>query len=166
MGYYVKTTNYYSEVYTLQNEGITEMPAIVITNNENITFDFSSYYIKNEDDTKNPYEKIKIKIDYGDGNKETLIKPLTNKGKIWDKIKHHYNFTDPEIFNNGGNIVIEIKNIEGITDKITIPFEILESTSTSYNVALELLNANLTNDSRISFILNNLQDNQIILAKD
>lgn len=158
MGYYEKSTNYYSETYKLNSNLVEELPTIVIINNESIRFDFSDYKMDSQ------YDKIKIKIDFGDGKKNLLIKPLNSRGGTWDIIEHFYSIDDKETIETGNKITIEIKNIEGLTDNIVIPFEILKSESTSYNVALELLNANLTNDNKISFIFNNIQDNQVILA--
>lgn len=176
---------------------IVEKPQIVIINNEDITFNLKNYvlnyyesiissqkeeglkveksneYIIVEKSEKpSPYEKIKIKIDFGDGHKANLVKPLTHKELIlngssdWSIIKHHYSFNDKKYFEKINYIVIEVKNIEGLIDKIVIPFTILSSLAADYNLKMDLLSANLTNDNNISFVFNILNNNQIVFASN
>lgn len=171
-------------------------PEIIIINNEKITFNFEnyklSYYnaalttqngelletlgeeknvIKLENsESLSPYEKIKIKINFGDDNKKILSKSLTHKNYIlkknekWDSIEHFYSFNDEKYYNGKQYIVIEIKNIEGITDKIIIPFTVLNTVASEYNVKMDLVSANLTNDNDVSFVFNILNDNQLVFA--
>lgn len=171
-------------------------PEIIIINNEKITFNFEnyklSYYnaalttqngelletlgeeknvIKLENsESLSPYEKIKIKINFGDDNKEILSKSLTHKNYIlkknekWDSIEHFYSFNGEKYYNGKQYIVIEIKNIEGITDKIIIPFTVLNTVASEYNVKMDLVSANLTNDNDVSFVFNILNDNQLVFA--
>lgn len=174
---------------------VIEKPQIIIINNEDITFNLEKYVLtyyksiissqkeeglkaENTDDyvivekseKVSPYEKIKIKIDFGDGNKKTLIKPLTHKEFIlngtsnWASVKHHYSFNDKKYFDSIQYIIIEIKNIEGIVDKIIIPFTILSSLAADYDLKMDLLSANLTNDNNVSFIFNILNNNQIVFT--
>ena len=175
---------------------IITKPEIIIINNEKITFNFKNYKLSyytmalasQEDklfeteekekriietentETLSPYEKIKIKINFGDGVKQTLNKPLTHKNyilkkdEIWDSTEHFYSFEDEKYYNGQQNIIIEIKNIEGITDKIIIPFTVLNTTASEYNVKMDLISANLTNDNNVSFVFNILNDNQLVFA--
>ena len=171
---------------------IITKPAIVIINNENIQFNFDSYnlhyfdkklatqkgeYLSSEDsrkielegsDIKSPYTKIKIKIDYGDGKKEILSKPLnyTNFSKLndWACTEHFYNFNDKKYYEGTHYITFIIKNIEGLTDKIIIPFTVLNTQAVNYNVKMDLISANLTNDNNVSFVFNIVGDNQIVFA--
>lgn len=177
---------------------IITKPEIIIINNEKITFNFEnyklSYYtmalasqvnklfeteekqkriIETENtETLSPYEKIKIKINFGDGVKQTLSKPLTyknyilKKDEIWDSTEHFYSFEDEKYYNGQQNIIIEIKNIEGITDKIIIPFTVLNTVASEYNVKMDLISANLTNDNNVSFVFNILNDNQLVFASN
>lgn len=175
---------------------IITKPEIIIINNEKITFNFENYKLsyytmalasqvnklfeteekeKRIIETENtealsPYEKIKIKINFGDGLKQTLDKPLTyknyilKKDEIWDSTEHFYSFEDEKYYNGKQHIVIEIKNIEGITDKIIIPFTVLNTVASEYNVKMDLVSANLTNDNDVSFVFNILNDNQLVFA--
>lgn len=177
---------------------IITKPEIIIINNEKITFNFEnyklSYYnaalttqngelletlgeeknvIKLENsESLSPYEKIKIKINFGDNNKEILSKSLTHKNYIlkknekWDSVEHFYSFDDEEYYNGKQYIIIEIKNIEGITDKIIIPFTVLNTVASEYNVKMDLVSANLTNDNDVSFVFNILNDNQLVFASN
>jgi hypothetical protein len=177
---------------------IITKPEIIIINNEKITFNFEnyklSYYtmalasqvnklfeteekekriIETENtETLSPYEKIKIKINFGDGLKQTLDKPLTHKNyilkkdEIWDSTEHFYSFEDEKYYNSKQHIIIEIKNIEGIMDKIIIPFTVLNTVASEYNVKMDLISANLTNDNNISFVFNILNDNQLVFASN
>lgn len=168
---------------------------IIIINNESITFNLEKYdlyyitkhIIKEEIDKKissekinpfiieqsgkkSPYDKIKIKVDFGDGQHDLLVKPLSHKNFIlgnktsWCTIEHFYSFKEKEYFEKGGKIIFEIKNIEGLCDIIIIPFELINSSVNNYNAKLDLMSANLTNDNNISFVFNNVQDNQLIFA--
>ena len=178
----------------VDNTRIIHKPSIIIINNENIIFNFNNYnlyynemllatealeYLRAENlskleieksNKKSPYGKIKIEIDYGDGNNETLNKPLTYKSEkmfdAWTITEHFYNFTDKKYFENVNYITFIIKNIEGIKDKIIIPFIILNSDAINYNVKMDLISANLTNDNRTSFVFNIINDNQLIFATD
>ena len=177
---------------------IITKPEIIIINNEKITFNFKNYKLSyytmalasQEDklfeteekekriietentETLSPYEKIKIKINFGDGVKQTLNKPLTHKNyilkkdEIWDSTEHFYSFEDEKYYNDKQHIVIEIKNIEGITDKIIIPFTVLNTVASEYNVKMDLISANLTNDNDVSFVFNILNDNQLVFASN
>jgi hypothetical protein len=115
------------------------------------------------------YSKIKIKIDFGDNTNKTLIKSLTPSGKnSWDIITHHYNFTDKKYFDKEekyiGEIRISINNVENLKDIVIIPFTIGKASSTIEGLKMNLLSANLTNDNKISFTFNVLNDNQIVFA--
>jgi hypothetical protein len=174
---------------------IITKPTIVLINNESLKFNFEKYIltyytkaladeniniISNEIKNKaisvenaekiSPYDKIKIKIDFGDGNKEVLSKPLTHKEYIlygndtWYSTTHFYSFNDKKYFENINYITAEIRNIEGIVDKVVIPFIVLNSSAADYNVKLDLISANLTNSNDISFVFNILNDNQIVFA--
>lgn len=205
MGYYIESTNIYSDEYNIVREyndvieyidgiRVVTKPAVVIINNENIKFNFDDYilyyydkmliaqnskYLSTQDDKKikvgnadfkSPYDKIKIKIDYGDGNKETLIKPLTHSKYIltgdnnWSNVTHFYSFNDKKYFEGTQYITFIIKNIEGIVDKVIIPFTILTSNAANYNIKMDLVSANLTNDNNVSFVFNILGDNQLVFA--
>ena len=173
---------------------IIHKPAIIIINNENIIFNFDNYnlyysemllatevpeYLRAEDlskleieksNKKSPYGKIKIEIDYGDGSNEVLNKPLIYKfeetSNTWSSTEHFYNFTDKKYFENINYITFIIKNIEGIKDKVIIPFTILTSAAVTYNVKMDLISANLTNDNNTSFVFNMVNNNQLVFAID
>ena len=183
MGYYVDKTNFYSEIYNVVREDndiidysangrIITKNKIIIINNELITFNLEKYdlYYIEQDEKKSPYGKIKIKVDFGDGQNNLSVKPLSHKNFIlgnttsWCTIEHFYSFKEKEYFEKEGKIIFEIKNIEGLCDTIIIPFELINSSVNSYNAKLDLMSANLTNDNNISFVFNNVQDNQLIFA--
>lgn len=175
---------------------VVTKPAIVIINGEAIKFNFNNYtlyyydkmlateskdYLSTQDNkkieteksgVKSPYDKIKIKINYGDGDTETLIKPLTHKKYMltgdddWSSVEHFYNFNDEKYFNGIRYITFNIKNLEGLEDKIIIPFTILTSVAANYNIKMDLISANLTNDNNVSFVFNIVGDNQIVFATD
>lgn len=175
---------------------IITKPEIIIINNEKITFNFENYKLsyytiglkaqtdelfETEEDEKriievenaeslSPYEKIKIKINFGDGNNKTISKPLTHKNYIlkkdtnWDSVEHFYSFEEEKYYNGQQYIIIVIKNIEGITDKIIIPFKVFNTAVSEYNIKMDLISANLTNDNNISFIFNVGNENQLVFA--
>lgn len=171
---------------------IVTKPAIVIIDNENIRFNFKDYdlcyfdkmlatqkdeYLGTENlykielensAAKSPYSKIKIMIDYGDDKKETLFKPLnrTNSNDLddWAHVDHFYNFNDKKYYEGTHYITFIIKNIEGLTDKIIIPFTVLNTLAANYNVRMDLISANLTNDNNVAFVFNVVGDNQIVFA--
>lgn len=138
---------------------------IVIINNEDLYFDLTNYVITRENVIINT--PIKIIVDYGDNSIVKYIKPLkTVSNEKWNKFNHKYSVTNPEYFDKTNTIIIKIINLEGYTNTLKIPFKILQTSNASFGMDFELLYANLTNEKKVSFVLNNKPNRQIIFVSN
>lgn len=121
-----------------------------------------------KDTFKELNQRILIIADYGDGIKEYHTKPLRlfdDKNNGWDSFTHKFNFKK-EAFENDElkwmNFTIYSKlGTEPIIKKLY--YKVIDSS----NVKLRLLNANLDNNGKISFMFDNIADkkSKIILAE-
>lgn len=138
---------------------------IVIINNEDLYFDLTNYVITRENVIINT--PIKIIVDYGDNSIVKYTKPLkTVSNEKWNKFSHKYSVTNPEYFDKTNILVVKIINLEGYTDTLKIPFKILQTSNASFGMDFELLYANLTNEKKVSFVLNNKSNRQIIFVSN
>lgn len=64
-----------------------------------------------------------------------------------------------------GEIIIKIYNLYGFEDVIKIPFTVFQTSSQHQGIELKLVTANISNDKRVSYIFNNITENQLILAQ-
>lgn len=121
-----------------------------------------------KDTFKELNQRILIIADYGDGIKEYHTKPLglfDDKNSGWDSFIHKFNFKK-EAFENDElkwmNFTIYSKlGTEPINKKLY--YKIIDNS----NIKLRLLNANLDNNGKISFMFDNIADkkSKIILAE-
>lgn len=136
---------------------------ITVVNNEAITFDFSAF--------KNDY--IKIIIDFGDdSNKSYILKPLyASSGSIsidtinWATIKHHYSFKNEDDFSKDYTKIIKI-DIYAIDEtkhlSFNVKYNVEKGNISGISRKLTLLSANLRNDDKVAYTIQNDSDRQII----
>lgn len=144
---------------------------IIIKNNEPIIFDMIDF---NDD-------FIKITLNYGDNSEnDTIVKPIyAASGAInvesikWAAAKHYFAFKNEDDiapdndkdFTNEYTKKIEVK-IYGIDEKvyknITIRYKVEKNAITGISRPLTLLNANIRNDGKIAYTIQNDNDRQII----
>lgn len=183
MGFYLGNT-YQTAIDLSESEKYTK--GIEIFNNETIDFsakdviissDIIFLGVENSEETlvQESYDTIlpeqssfkvedclyKIKIDYGDGEKDTLIRPIKNNDGSWLSFSHHYCF---ENFSDNA-IKITLYNFYGFAAEIEIPFKVKKTSLQSQGLELELVTVNLDNNKNVSYVFNEASNNQIILAK-
>lgn len=191
MGYYLDN-KYYTIIDVSEWENNNNY--ITIVNNEEIIFTFKNFrqvdpvgYIYCEKDNneyieseKNNLKGIilekyelkvedcfyKIIIDFKDGIKETHTKPIKDDDSSWLVIPHVFRFQDNEFTQEKGNIEIFCYNLyKDEPQKITIPFKVQASSSQEMGIELHLISASLDNKKNISYVFNEISNNQLILAK-
>lgn len=131
---------------------------IQIVNNEEISFNLENFTQINHDEYIH-----KIVVYYGDGTNQTINKPIKNNEENWKKFNHLFSFKENI---NEGNIEIKIYNLYGETVTIIIKFQLKHLSLKEQNIEFSLVSANLCNDKKISYIFNNINKNQLILAKN
>lgn len=111
----------------------------------------------------------KITIDCKDGN---IITSNRNGKTSWLTITHKPYFITDEYYNlpeddksKWPTIDITLYNLYGFKSSIQIPFRLRKSSYTQSGIKLKLIAANITNDNKISYVFNDENNNQLILAK-
>lgn len=183
MGFYLGNT-YQTTIDLGENGKYTN--GIEIANNETIIFtaknvimytDDAFLSVEKSDDTlvQESYDTIlpekstfkvekclyKIKIDYGDGKSSIITRPIKNNDSSWLTFSHHYCFENFE-----DNVIkVTLYNLYGFAVEMEIPFKIRKSSLQNQGIELELITANLDNSKNVSYVFNEVANNQIILAK-
>lgn len=169
---------------------------ITIKNNESIIFDFENYNLSRDRDyileenpasdgerprltledggellmeyTEEPYLKgiIKIIIDFGDGKNIIQFKPIKNPSSAWDKIEHRFAFRNESDFTSTKTMNISVYSIDGKSNSFTITYNVAKVSAAQYGLDLNLVNANITNDKGISYVFNDNNNKQIIIAEN
>lgn len=161
------------------NGDIIKEDFIEIFNNEKMIFDFSNLVFKCSDLSVTGVELNKIKIDWGDGNTNTLTKELkhkgnsiNNKGQSWKRIEHIYNTDKRNIYltdevNALPKITIHLYNTYNDVVKIIIPFKLIYKTIYDLNCNFDIMSANVTNNNLTSFVLkeNNNESISVVQTK-
>lgn len=113
-------------------------------------------------------QSILIIANYGDGVEEYHTKPLAlfdNKNSKWDSFTHKFNFKKDDFENNTNRKMIFTIYSRLGTAPISkeLHYKIIDNS----RVKLRLLNANLDNNGKISFMFDNIADgkSKIILAE-
>jgi len=173
MGFYINSS--YKDKFIINNDNISDN-FITIVNNEKIIFDLSNYRYTNDtelheiEDKKsniNPKNCLyKISMDYGDGNIETHVKPIKSSESSWLIFEHLYAIEDESYFNKNHKIKINLYNLYGFVDTIEITYNIEKISAQQNGIELRLVSANLRNDKKISYIFNNINKNQLFIAKN
>lgn len=187
MGFYYN--NKYDNTIDLSKENEYKN-GIEIVNNEEIIFDATNIHqthpeninlinLENSEDTikkednLTPFELeqfsipvedclYKIFIDYKDGYKDTLTRPILNNDNSWLKFSHTFNFPKGQV---SDTIDIKLYNLYDFYTEIKIPFTIKNASIQEQGIELELLFANLDNNKNISYVFNEKTSNQVFLAQ-
>lgn len=134
---------------------------IEVMNNESIKFDLSSF--------KDEYTKIII--NFGDNTDEArILKPLyASSGAIsvetinWAFTEHYFAFKSEDDFSSDKKMEVMIYSIdENKFKKIIINYKVLKNNISGISRALTLLNANIRNDGKMAYTIQNDSDRQII----
>ena len=185
----VSTTNFGSD----EKFDLDLSSAIIVKNNESIIFDFDGYSLTRDKDyileenpenillledgseflmeyNEDPYLKgiIKISIDFGDGTNIIQFKPIKSSSSSWNKIEHRFAFKNESDFSTSEekSIKISVYSIDGKSNSFTIKYTVDKVSAAQYGLDLNLVNANITNDKNISYIFNDNNNKQIIIAEN
>lgn len=114
----------------------------------------------------------KIFIDYQDGHTDTFTRPILGKDREWLTFTHRFRFRDNKFVKEKdtdkapGTIKVKLYNLYGFTNDIEIPFSIRQTSMQEQGIELNLVNANIDNNKNISYIFNNIGENQLLLARN
>ena len=185
----VSTTNFGSD----EKFDLDLSSAIIVKNNESIIFDFDGYSLTRDKDyileenpenillledgseflmeyNEDPYLKgiIKISIDFGDGTNIIQFKPIKSSSSSWNKIEHRFAFKNESDFSTSEekSMKISVYSIDGKSNSFTIKYTVDKVSAAQYGLDLNLVNANITNDKNISYIFNDNNNKQIIIAEN
>lgn len=127
-------------------------------NNEEISFNIKGFI-----EIPHPAYIHKIVADFGDGTTLVLNKPMNSEDDSWMRFSHRFIFGENV---QSGKVVINVYNIYGESGKKELNFTVKLQTLAEQNIEFRLVSANLCNDKKISYVFNNIDKNQLILAKN
>lgn len=146
---------------TLVLDKNTSSLRIDVRNNESIKFDLSAF--------KDEY--IKIVLNFGDETEEEyILKPLySSTGAIsidtinWATAEHYFAFKNEDDFIENKEMQITIYSIDEEKYKnIKIQYTVTKNILSGISRSLTLLNANIRNDGKIAYTIQNDADRQVI----
>ena len=146
---------------TLVLDKNTSSLRINVRNNESIKFDLSAF--------KDEY--IKIVLNFGDETEEEyILKPLySSTGAIsidtinWAATEHYFAFKNEDDFIENKEMQITIYSIDEEKYKnIKIQYTVTKNALSGISRSLTLLNANIRNDGKIAYTIQNDTDRQVI----
>lgn len=146
---------------TLVLDKNTSSLRINVRNNESIKFDLSAF--------KDEY--IKIVLNFGDETEEEyILKPLySSTGAIsidtinWAATEHYFAFKNEDDFIENKEMQITIYSIDEKKYKnIKIQYTVTKNALSGISRSLTLLNANIRNDGKIAYTIQNDADRQVI----
>lgn len=146
---------------TLVLDKNTSSLKIDVRNNESIKFDLSAF--------KDEY--IKIVLNFGDETEEEyILKPLySSTGAIsidtinWATTEHYFAFKNEDDFIENKEMQITIYSIDEEKYKnIKIQYTVTKNALSGISRSLTLLNANIRNDGKIAYTIQNDADRQVI----
>lgn len=178
MGYY-REQQYFNDltISGIYRPGISYEPIIDLFNNDDIYLKLEGIEIESDSEKlTNPgnISILCIVIDWGDGKTDKLtpenfVKNASTIGTVYDSWMnkgheyHLHKWTD--------KIELKITIYSTMNEKIVIivPIQIKLKTFTESRAKFELISANITNDNRISYVINDATTKQMIVlnsAKD
>lgn len=172
MGYY-HNEQYEEELIIAGNmtPGVIEWERIAIYNNDTVTLNLQKLFLQQSFDITNPeaISLIKIVIDWGDGNKTSLSPAVFTKQSTigtspddWRKTSHTYHFKQ-EI--DSTELVIKVYNTLNDLLVIIIPVDVQYKSILEYGTSFELISANITNENKVSYVINDAKEAQMIVVQ-
>lgn len=172
MGFYLNEQ--FEEQLVISGEiesGVINWNPIAIYNNDTIILDLQKLSVIGSFEVVNPdaISLIKIVVDWGDGNK-TSASPavfakqstIGTKSNDWRLVSHTYHLKE-EI--DSTEIIITVYNTLNDCLTIKIPVQIQYKSILEYGTSFELISANLTNDNKVSYVINDTKEAQMIVAQ-
>ena len=104
----------------------------------------------------------KIIIDFKDGSSVTLQRPIRGKDNSWMIVEHMFNFQNDI---EKDTIDIHLYNLYGFETHLKLGFKVKQLSLQSQGIELSLVSANMDNEKRVSYIFNDLNENQLLLAR-
>lgn len=144
------------------NSGTMVEETIKLPNNTELKLNLDGLSVNpsNQDLTNlDQISTIKIVIDWGDGKSDSISPPFVKKGSSintkydpWTTISHTYSLNSE---NNELSLVIYVYNSINDCLIITVPIIIQFQSLLDSGAKLVLVSANITNDNKVSYVLNN-----------
>lgn len=104
----------------------------------------------------------KIIIDFKDGTKVTLQRPIIGTGNSWMVLDHIFNFQNDV---EEDVIDMHLYNLYGFETHLKLKFKVKQLSLQSQGIELSLVSANMDNNKSVSYIFNDLNENQLLLAR-
>lgn len=169
MSYFYKNKIY--DVFSIDgtiyaNDGdIIRNDYIEIFNNEELVLDFTNTNMICSNEKIKGSELHKIKILWGDGEEDVLVKNLSDKSSSintvfssWKRVSHLYNTEKRSVYLTEDvvslpNIVVYFYNTYNDVIRLIIPFKIVYKSLYDLNCRFALMGANTGNDYLTTFVL-------------
>lgn len=149
---------------------------IEILNNEDFVLDLSGIKMLCSDTSISDSELLKIKINWGDGEEETIAKRLhaaTSSIGVyvesdWLQITHRYNTDKRNVYLTDDvralpKIAITLYNSFNDVVTIYIPYKLVYKSIYDLGTKFTLKSGNISNSNRSSFVLKNEKDNGLVV---
>lgn len=156
MGFYYENSIKQTELVIDTSNSYSK--GIKIENNTEISFNLTNF-----NGIEHKEHIHKIEIDFGDESNLIISKPIKSKDENWMIFSHYFSFKEGK---SNGTIKINIYNLYGESAVKEIKFSLKELSLQEQDIEFSLVSANLRNDKKISYIFNNTNKNQLILAKN
>lgn len=154
------------------NAGTRTLSSVRIQNNSDITLNVEGLKVNpNNPQLSNPDQvtTLKIVIDWGDGNTESIApffivknSSINVKHDPWYVVSHTYSLYTQQ---TNLNITIYVYNSLNDCLIITIPVVMQFQSLLESGAKLNLVSANITNDNRVSYVINNsTEDSNFVVA--
>lgn len=168
MSYFLNNKIY--DVYSIDstvyvNDGdIIKNEYIEIFNNEELILDFTKMNMICSNEQIKGSELHKIKINWGDGTEDILVKDLADKGsslntifQSWRRVSHLYNTDKRNVYltediTSLPEIVIHFYNTYNDVIKLVIPFKLVYKSLYDLNCRFDIVSANTGNDYLTTFV--------------
>lgn len=150
---------------------------IEIFNNDEFILDFDGVVFQNNDTSIKGVEIIKVKIDWGDNTSDTYIKKLYSASSSlgifnqqnWKIVKHTFNVDKLNVYLTDDVRVlpkITVTFYSSFDDRVTIyiPYKLVYKSFYDLGIQYNLKSANVSNQNRSSFVLNDKRDDSLIVV--
>ena len=147
------------------NPGSITLDSIKLPNNSTLNLSLAGIQVNpsNPDITNiDQIDTLKIVIKWGDGESETISpyfhvteSSINTKYQDWTSISHLYSLKSTE---QSLSLTVNVYNLLNDCASITVPIIIQFQSLLEAGAKLTLVGANITNDNKVSYVLNNMTD--------
>ena len=181
MGYFYK--NKFHDVYSIdkliyaKDGDIIMNEYIEIFNNEELVLDFSNTVLVCSNEKIKGAELHKIKIDWGDGKTDVLVKNLLDSGssinnivESWKIARHLYNTDKRNIYlaekiESLPKITVYFYNTYNDIVKLVLPYKLVYKSFYDLNCTFDVISANTGNNNLTTFVMKESANDSISIVQ-